>query len=132
MLNYRQVHLDFHTSEHIPNIAERFDARLFAKQVKEAHIDSITCFGRCHHGWLYYPSKAQPEMSHPHLKNQRLLLDQIEACHAEGIKVPVYTTVQWDGYVAKHHPNGCVVTKKGSRLIVGECRTAFLLYALFK
>lgn len=113
MLNYRQVHLDFHTSEHIPNIAERFDARLFAKQVKEAHIDSITCFGRCHHGWLYYPSKAQPEMIHPHLKNERLLLDQIEACHAEGIKVPVYTTVQWDGYVAKHHPEWLCRDEKG-------------------
>ena len=36
-LSPRQVHLDFHTSEYIPGIAEDFDPGVFAKMVKEAH-----------------------------------------------------------------------------------------------
>ena len=49
-IRYRQVHLDFHTSEYIPDIAADFDKEEFAKTLEEAHVDSITCFARCHHG----------------------------------------------------------------------------------
>ena len=69
-IRYRQVHLDFHTSEYIPDIAADFDKEEFAKTLEEAHVDSITCFARCHHGWLYYPSKKFPELIHPGLKNK--------------------------------------------------------------
>lgn len=48
-IRYRQVHLDFHTSEYIPDIAADFDKDEFAKTLEEAHVDSITCFARCHH-----------------------------------------------------------------------------------
>lgn len=60
-LHYRQVHLDFHTSGLIPDIGAEFDPDEFAAAVEKAHVDSITCFARCHHGWLYYDSKAMPE-----------------------------------------------------------------------
>lgn len=100
----RQVHLDFHTSEFIEGIAQNFNKELFAERLEMAAVNSITCFARCHHGWLYYPSKLQPEMVHPQLANHNLLLEQIEACHARGIEVPIYTTVQWDGYLAREHP----------------------------
>ncbi len=73
-IRYRQVHLDFHTSEYIPDIAADFDKEEFAKTLEEAHVDSITCFARCHHGWLYYPSKKFPELIHPGLKNKNFLL----------------------------------------------------------
>ena len=91
-IRYRQVHLDFHTSEYIPDIAADFDKEEFAKTLEEAHVDSITCFARCHHGWLYYPSKKFPELIHPGLKNKNFLLEQIEACHKRGIKVPVLSS----------------------------------------
>lgn len=42
-IRYRQVHLDFHTSEYIPDIAADFDKDEFAKTLEEAHVDSITC-----------------------------------------------------------------------------------------
>ena len=61
-LRYRQVHLDFHTSPLIPGVAADFDADRFADALAAAAVDSITCFARCHHGMLYYPSKK-----HPHL-----------------------------------------------------------------
>lgn len=103
-LNFRQVHLDFHTSEYIDGIGEQFNSVEFAKTLEDAYVNSITCFARCHHGWLYYPSKNQPEMIHPNLKNKELLIEQIEECHKRNIKVPIYTTVQWDGYVSEKYP----------------------------
>lgn len=112
-IRYRQVHLDFHTSEYIPDIAADFDKDEFAKTLEEAHVDSITCFARCHHGWLYYPSKKFPELIHPGLKNKNFLLEQIEACHKRGIKVPVYTTAQWDGRIMREHPEWLAVDENG-------------------
>lgn len=112
-IRYRQVHLDFHTSEYIPDIAADFDKEEFAKTLEEAHVDSITCFARCHHGWLYYPSKKFPELIHPGLKNKNFLLEQIEACHKRGIKVPVYTTAQWDGRIMREHPEWLAVDENG-------------------
>lgn len=112
-IKQRQVHLDFHTSEHIPSIGVDFKKEEFASQLKKAHVDSITCFARCHHGWLYYPSKKYPELIHPQLKNKNLLLEQIEACHEVGIDVPIYTTVQWDGLVAREHPEWLAIDGNG-------------------
>ena len=112
-IKQRQVHLDFHTSEHIPNIGIDFKKEEFATRLKEAHVDSITCFARCHHGWLYYPSKNHPELIHPELANKNLLLEQIEACHEVGIDVPIYTTVQWDGLVAREHPEWLAIDENG-------------------
>ena len=103
-LRYRQVHMDFHTSQYITEIGKDFDAERFAERLERAHVDSVTCFARCHHGWLYYPSVNHPELIHPNLENRNLLLEQIEACHKRGICVPVYTTVRWDELVIREHP----------------------------
>ncbi len=111
-LRYRQVHLDFHTSEHIARIGADFDAELFAGVLSRAQVDSVTCFARCHHGWIYYDTTNSPERRHPHLQRD-LLREQIQACHAQGIRVPVYITVQWDHYTAEHHPEWLCVTPAG-------------------
>ncbi|MGL1894499.1 MAG: beta-galactosidase trimerization domain-containing protein [Spirochaetaceae bacterium] len=113
-LRFRQIHLDFHTSPLIKNIGEKFDADEFASTLKEAAVDSITCFARCHHGWLYYESKNFPELIHPELKKKGLLEAQIEACHKEDIRVPVYTTVQWDELQTKEHPEWLMRNPDGS------------------
>ena len=113
-LRFRQIHLDFHTSGLIPNVGRDFDPEAFAATLEAAHIDSVTCFARCHHGWLYYDSKAMPDCVHPHLKNRNLLREQIEACHRHNIKVPVYTTVQWDDKVAKEHYDWLVLNEFGA------------------
>ena len=112
-LNFRQVHLDFHTSPDVPAIGSEFEPDEFAEIVKDAHIDSITCFARCHHGFIYYNSKINPERIHPNLANKDLLNAQIEACHKNGIRVPIYTTVQWDYYTAKQHPEWLCVDENG-------------------
>jgi len=112
-IRYRQVHLDFHTSEYIPKIAADFNKEEFAETLSNANVNSITCFARCHHGWLYYPSKRFPELTHPELECKNLLLEQIQACYEKGIKVPVYTTVQWDGRIMREHPEWLSVGEDG-------------------
>lgn len=74
-LSPRQIHLDFHTSEEIPMIAADFDVKAFAATMRQADVSSVTVFARCHHGWLYYPSRAFPELIHPHLRNRNLMLE---------------------------------------------------------
>jgi hypothetical protein len=110
---FRQIHLDFHTSEHIPGIGADFDPEIFAGTLVQAHVDSVTCFARCHHGWIYFDTQRFPERKHPQLE-RNLLKEQIAACRARGIRVPIYITVQWDHYTAYHHPEWLVVDEKGN------------------
>lgn len=112
-LPFRQVHLDFHTSEHIRNIGALFDPEEFAYTLEKARVNSITCFARCHHGWMYYDSKKFPERVHPYLVNKNLLKEQVDACHRRGIRVPVYTSVQWDHYTARQHPEWLSLDENG-------------------
>ena len=112
-LRYRQVHLDFHTSEHLSNIGGEFDADAWARMLADAHVDSITCFARGHHGMIFYDTLAHPERRHPHLACN-LLVEQIEAAHARDIRVPIYTTVQWDYYTAQTRPQWVQVAADGS------------------
>ncbi|MGC8758773.1 MAG: beta-galactosidase trimerization domain-containing protein [Bryobacteraceae bacterium] len=112
-LRFRQVHLDFHTSEHVEGIAAQFDPDEFARTLERARVNSVTCFARCHHGWIYYDTKANPERRHPHLK-RNLLKEQIEACHRRNIRVPIYVTIQWDHYTAQRHADWLVVDEKGA------------------
>ncbi|MCY0879894.1 MAG: beta-galactosidase trimerization domain-containing protein [Firmicutes bacterium] len=112
-LPFRQIHLDFHTSPDIPGIAEAFDPEEFAETLARAHVNSVTCFARDHHGMIYYASQKFPERIHPHLKHRNLLQEQIDACHRRGIRVPIYITVQWDHYTAEHHPEWLAIDDKG-------------------
>ena len=111
-LRFRQIHLDFHTSEHIAGIGSEFDPEEFALTLERARVNSVTCFARGHHGWIYYDTTAFPERRHPHLGTD-LLREQIEACHARGIRVPIYITVQWDHYTARERPEWLVVDERG-------------------
>ena len=101
-LRYRQIHLDFHTSEAIPAVGADFDADAFVQTLKAAHVDSITLFARCHHGWSYYPGTVGP--SHPNLARPDLLGEMVSACRAADIETPIYITVQWDEYLARTRP----------------------------
>ena len=114
MLSPRQVHLDFHTSEWIEDVGAQFDAEEFARTVQEAAVSSMTVFARCHHGWLYYDSKRFPERVHPHLVNRNLMVDQVRALHARGIKAPVYITVQLDYQTAVSRPEWLIRKPDGA------------------
>ncbi len=111
-LRFRQIHLDFHTSELIAGIGSQFDLDEFAETLDAARVNSITCFARGHHGMIFYDTKAHPERKHPHLETN-LLAEQIEACHSRDIRVPIYTTVQWDLFTANNHPEWRIITPEG-------------------
>ena len=101
-LRYRQIHLDFHTSEHIPAIGADFDPEAFVSTLKASHVDSITIFAKCHHGWSYYPTKVGKP--HPQLARPDLLGDMVKALGAADIECPIYISVQWDELSAREHP----------------------------
>ena len=111
-LAYRQVHLDFHTSEQIAGIGRRFDAGQFADTLLAAHVNSITCFSKCHHGMIYHDTRF--EARHPFLQTN-LLQEQVEACHARGIRVPIYISVGLDEFMAARHPEWIELGADGKR-----------------
>lgn len=110
-LRFRQVHLDFHTSPLITDVGVDFKAADFVRTLKDAHINSINIFAKCHHGMAYYPSKVGPV--HPGLKFD-LLGEMITACHAADILTPVYITVMWDQYAAEQHADWRVLDEHGA------------------
>jgi len=97
---FRQIHLDFHTSGHIPDVGTEFDADAFGARLDEARVNWITLFAKCHHGLSYYPTQAGTV--HPGLKYD-LLGEQIEACRRRGIVTPAYISVRVDEHNAKVH-----------------------------
>jgi len=103
-LPFRQIHLDFHTGPAVPDVGRDFDAREFARTMKRACVSSVTVFAKCHHGHLYYDTK-RPER-HPSLKRGLDLTgQQVEALHREGIRAPIYISVQCDEYAANTYPH---------------------------
>src|SRR5690349_16280602 len=77
-LPFRHIHLDFHTSPAVTGVGAEFKAAEFATVLKDAAVNSITVFAKCHHGMSYYPTKVG--VRHPNLKID-LLGEIIEACH---------------------------------------------------
>lgn len=107
-LRYRHIHLDFHTSEHIPAVGADFDPVDFVATLKNAHVDSITIFAKCHHGWSYYPTKVGKP--HANLARPDLMGDMVKALKAADIESPIYISVQWDELTAREHPEWRVMS----------------------
>ena len=107
----RQVHLDFHTSELIPEIGARFDKEQWQEALKVGRINHINIFAKGHHSMSYYPTKIGT--MHPHLDFD-LMGAQIEACHEIGVKCPLYFTVGWSANEAEAHPEWCMRDQDGS------------------
>lgn len=109
-MRYRQIHLDFHTSERIPDIGSRFDPNDFGRTFARANVDSVTIFAKCHHGVSYHPTKVGKQ--HPHLSFD-LTRAQLDALHKHGINAPIYISAGWDELAACENPGWRVVTPEG-------------------
>ena len=108
----RMVHLDFHTGPQVPDVGKDFNPKEFARTFKEARVDSVTVFAKCHHGHLYYETKHPAR--HPSLpKGLDLLGEQVEALHSAGIRAPIYISVQCDEFAANTRPEWIVVLPDG-------------------
>ncbi len=110
-MDYRQVHIDFHTSESIKDIGKSFDKREFQNTLKKGHVNSITVFSKCHHGWSYHPTKAN--IMHPHLDFD-LFGSEVEAAHEIGVKAIAYLSATLDEKYAREHKDQLVRNRDGS------------------
>ncbi len=114
-LPQRQVHLDFHTSEHIPGVGKQFDKHWFQQALKEGNLNSITVFAKCHHGWCYYPSDIDPQ--HPTMEpGFDLTGAMVDAAHEIGVAAPIYITLGWSVQDAQAHPEWRMIKKDGTPL----------------
>ncbi len=109
-LRFRQVHLDFHTSEHIQDVGADFNEKQFIGALKKGHVNSVTVFAMCHHGWCYYDTKVGQK--HPNLKTE-LLPRMLAACKKADIDAPVYITVGWNERMAEAHSDWIRLEKDG-------------------
>lgn len=100
-LRFRQVHLDFHTSPSIPEIGSRFDKKQWQETLRKGHVNSITLFSKCHHGWSYHPTSVGKQ--HPHLHFD-LLRAQYEATKEIGVNAPIYLSAGLDNLASDQHP----------------------------
>ena len=125
MKDKRCVHLDFHTYEGIEDVGKDFDKEAFAAALKEAAIDSITLFAKCHHGNFYYFSDKFP--THPHLAKPLLDL-QLEACREAGVSAKIYISAGHDEQVAIEHPEWLVLPESG---VPQSCFNDYFHYLCF-
>lgn len=109
----RQIHLDFHTSELIPDVAADFDAADFVRTLVDAKVNSINVFAKCHHGYAYYDTAIGAK--HPSLKID-LLGAMTHACKAAHINVNYYYSLVWDVYQSRLHPEWLVVGQDGKHV----------------
>ena len=109
-LRFRQIHLDFHTSEAIAEIGRDFDKKHWQETLKGAHVDSITCFAVCHHGWSYYDTRVG--CRHPHLDFD-LTRAMYDACREINVNVPLYVTAGFNNYIARIHPQWRCINHEG-------------------
>ncbi len=112
-LPFRQIHLDFHTSEHIPGVGAAWDKRHWQETLLRARVNSINLFAVCHHGWSYYNTRVGER--HPALTDGfDLTRAQLEACREVGIRTQIYCTVGVNNRVARLHPEWRAINENGA------------------
>ncbi len=99
-LPFRQIHLDFHTGDFMPDVGSEFLEEDFEQALKEGHINSITLFSKCHHGWSYHPTKVNK--MHPTL-NTNLLSRQLSVCEKLGVRTQIYISAGLDERMVNLH-----------------------------
>ena len=115
-LPFRQIHLDFHTGEFIPDVAADFSPEEFVAILKRAHVNSINIFAKCMHGYAYYDT--QIAVRHPSLKID-LLGDMLKELRPAGIKANYYYCLTWDALAAARHPEWRILARDGKPVIFG-------------
>lgn len=120
-LNFRQIHLDFHTSELIKDIGSQFKKKQFQDALKTGFVDSVTVFSKCHHGWAYHPTEANT--IHPELSFD-LLGSMIQAAHEIDIKTPVYISAGFDEKLARKKPEWLSRNKDESIMVTPDFQEA--------
>lgn len=112
---YRQIHLDFHTSPYIDDVGVDFDPEAFVKTLKDAHVNGINIFSKCHHGMNYYETSIGKQ--HPSCEKD-LLESMLTVLEREKIIANVYFPIGWEEIAAENEawlevsPEGILGGKK--------------------
>ncbi len=83
----RAIHFDFHTMPGIENLCSNFNAKEFAKTLKDNGVEYINFTARCNIGFSYYNTKIG--VKYEGLERD-LLKEAIDACHENNIGVTAY------------------------------------------
>jgi len=110
-LRFRQIHLDFHTSEKIAGIGSRFNKKQWQEMLQLGHVDSVTIFSKCHHGLSYHDTSIGTR--HPHMEGE-LMAQQMEACREIDVRTPLYVSAGFDEMSAYAHPEWSIKRKDGT------------------
>ncbi len=109
-LLFRQIHLDFHTGELIPDVGADFDPHEFVATLQRAHVNSINIFAKCLHGYAY--CETEIAVRHPSLKRD-LLGEVLGVLRPAGIAANYSYCLTWDALAAKRHPEWRILDRKG-------------------
>jgi hypothetical protein len=109
---WRKVHIEYHTSRHMPKLAERFDANEFGDRLLAAHVNGATVFAKDMYGYAYFPSTHG--RMHPNLSFD-LLGAQVAALRKRKIQVLAYYMLTWNPELADRHPELLVVHQPGDK-----------------
>ena len=93
-------HFDFHSHKSI-RINHDPDVAAMARTLREAGVEEIITFAKCHTGFAYYPTRFGTP--HPRMVGDALG-DVVRACKAEGIRVLAYISFGIDGEGGRRHP----------------------------
>ena len=124
----RAIHLDFHTMPKIPDLGSEFNAKEFAKTLKDANVDYINAFAKCNLGFAYYPTKIG--IVYPSLKCD-MLGEMVRECHKQGIGISAYFNALLDHEQAIRHREWCSVDKSGRVYNTEEKMTHFFRLMCF-
>jgi hypothetical protein len=109
---WRKVHIEYHTSRHMPRLAEHFKPDEFGDRLLKAHVNGATVFAKDMYGYCYFPS-AHGRM-HPNLSFD-LLDAQVAALRKRRISVLAYYMLTWNPELADRHPEWLVVHRPGDK-----------------
>lgn len=93
-------HFDFHSHESV-RIGHKPDFAGAAAALKDAGVDEVITFAKCHNGFSYFPTRVATP--HPLMKAD-ILGGMVKALRKEGIRVFAYVSFGIDGEAARKHP----------------------------
>ncbi len=104
-------HFDLHTPGYV-RVNTNPDVASAARALRDAGVEEIITFAKCHFGYAYYPTRVGTP--HPGMKGDAFG-DFQAACKAEGLKVLAYISFGIDGQAGEQHPDWRQVGPSGVR-----------------
>ena len=101
---YRRCLVDMHIPEYDPAFLSKFDAKVYAKNMKKAHVEiayiyTSNCLGTC-----YWPTKTGHFHENIKAQGRDLVQELIDALNAENIQPILYTNF-WAKHWCDLHPD---------------------------